>query len=439
MFFEQKPNLFRKEALERLSSPERLDQVVRIVSPKDWLFLCCLGGIVLLAFAWSIWGRLPTAVTGTGVLIRPHQIVDVQAPASGRLLAFNFHAGDPIKPGDVLGTIDQVEIRTLLQQAQSRLHELQLQDHEKSLLQERQTLEQKQELEAAKRILELQTQHREKSIRDAEALGLILKKRLDGLQQLKVQGLISAISSDLIQAEQQFGENELKISESRAEIKELESHYKDVEIKGEKLAQENLEVSTARRNEIRSLDSQIALLEVQLQRNSQIINERAGQILEVVANTGQLVQAGNRLGSIELQGSAGATVCVSYFAIRDGKRISVGMPILITPDTVKRERFGGIQGTVSSVSQYPVTKEGATAFIGSTELATRLLGDEPRIEVVAELKQDPTSFSGYKWSSSNGPPLRISSGTTTSSRVTVEARAPITFLLPFLRSASGIN
>jgi HlyD family secretion protein len=86
MIFYRKRDLFCKETLERLSSPERLDQVVQIVGPKDWLFLCCLTGIITFALGWSIWGCLPTIVTGKEVVIRPHQIVEFQAPASGRLV-----------------------------------------------------------------------------------------------------------------------------------------------------------------------------------------------------------------------------------------------------------------------------------------------------------------------------------------------------------------
>ncbi|PYV43088.1 MAG: hypothetical protein DMG06_11985 [Acidobacteria bacterium] len=96
-------------------------------------------------------------------------------------------------------------------------------------------------------------------------------------------------------------------------------------------------------------------------------------------------------------------------------------------------------GTVASVSIFPVTKEGAATLVGNPEVVSRLLGEGPQIEVIAELERDPVNFSGYKWSSSKGPPLQMSFGTTASGRVTVEERAPITYILPFLRSISGIH
>ncbi len=61
-----------------------------------------------------------------------------------------------------------------------------------------------------------------------------------------------------------------------------------------------------------------------------------------------------------------------------------------------------------------------------------------KIEAIAQLQLNSETFSGYKWSSSQGPELAISPGTTTTVRVTVEERSPITFVLPILREWSGI-
>jgi hypothetical protein len=137
-------------------------------------------------------------------------------------------------------------------------------------------------------------------------------------------------------------------------------------------------------------------------------------------------------------GDADALALVSYFAVRDGKRIRPGMRVLVTPDTVRRERFGGMVAEVGSVSAFPATHEEATARIGSAEVAAWLLGSEPRIEVVVRLERDPSTPSGFRWSSSRGPDLETSPGTTATARVTVEERAPIAYVLPFLRRFSGL-
>ncbi len=115
------------------------------------------------------------------------------------------------------------------------------------------------------------------------------------------------------------------------------------------------------------------------------------------------------------------------------------MRIQVTPDTVERERFGGIDGTVTSVSPIPVTREGAIGTIGNAEVVQNLMPDGVYIEVRARLERDAATASGYKWSSSKGPDIRITSGLTHSARVTIEGRAPVTYLLPILREASGVH
>ena len=87
--------------------------------------------------------------------------------------------------------------------------------------------------------------------------------------------------------------------------------------------------------------------------------------------------------------------------------------------------------------EYPVTTDAAAHEIGDREMATNLLGGQSRIQVVAKLAQadTPTKF---QWTSSKGPDgVEITPGTTASVRVTLEQRAPITLVMPFLRQLFG--
>lgn len=64
-----KDSIFRKEALERLSSPEQLDQLMKIVTPRSLLPLLALGGLLGCALIWSIVGKIPVTTTGQGALV----------------------------------------------------------------------------------------------------------------------------------------------------------------------------------------------------------------------------------------------------------------------------------------------------------------------------------------------------------------------------------
>jgi HlyD family secretion protein len=74
-------------------------------------------------------------------------------------------------------------------------------------------------------------------------------------------------------------------------------------------------------------------------------------------------------------------------------------------------------------------------IVGSKELALALTGQGAMIEVETELLSatSPESTSGYEWTSRN-PPVAVSQGTTTVNRVKVDDRAPITYVLPLLRT-----
>ena len=61
--------LFRKVALDRLSSPEQLDQLMKITSPRAWLALIAIAILLAAGGLWAVFGRIPEEASGNGVLI----------------------------------------------------------------------------------------------------------------------------------------------------------------------------------------------------------------------------------------------------------------------------------------------------------------------------------------------------------------------------------
>src|SRR5262245_31514568 len=147
--------VFRKEALERLSSPERLDQLMQVVSPHHWLVVSTLLVLLGLALTWAVVGRLPTTVAGRGVLLRPHKVVAWQAPAAGRLATLTVSVGDRVRQGAVLGTIDQAATHHQLREDRVKLQELEAQDSAKSTLQTQQLTLHLQQILLEKKALDL--------------------------------------------------------------------------------------------------------------------------------------------------------------------------------------------------------------------------------------------------------------------------------------------
>ncbi|MCP3871222.1 MAG: NHLP bacteriocin system secretion protein, partial [Gammaproteobacteria bacterium] len=52
--------MFRKKALKKLSSPEQLDELLKVTTPHGWLALLALCAIVITIVLWGIFGRIPT-------------------------------------------------------------------------------------------------------------------------------------------------------------------------------------------------------------------------------------------------------------------------------------------------------------------------------------------------------------------------------------------
>lgn len=65
---EQESTLFRKKAMDRISSPEDLTNYLRVTSPSMWVILAVV--ILLLAglFAWSAVGTLETSADATAIV-----------------------------------------------------------------------------------------------------------------------------------------------------------------------------------------------------------------------------------------------------------------------------------------------------------------------------------------------------------------------------------
>ena len=66
-------DLFRKKNLDKISSPEQLNDYIRVTKPSVWLILVGLLLLLLGMLAWSILGTVEV-VTQSGQTITVHPI-----------------------------------------------------------------------------------------------------------------------------------------------------------------------------------------------------------------------------------------------------------------------------------------------------------------------------------------------------------------------------
>ena len=91
--------IYRKTALDKISSPEQLDKSLKITSPLSWLVLIGLTLIVVVVIIWSIVGRIPETITTQGILVEPNGVCSIFAKESGTVVEVSVDSGDSVSIG----------------------------------------------------------------------------------------------------------------------------------------------------------------------------------------------------------------------------------------------------------------------------------------------------------------------------------------------------
>lgn len=185
--------------------------------------------------------------------------------------------------------------------------------------------------------------------------------------------------------------------------------------------------------QITETKQQILLLNDNYQTATQVSATASGRIMEIPVRRGDYVQPGSTIAVIEA-GSGEATIgALVYFSAMEGKKIRPGMKIGLAPTTVKQEEYGFIQGLITDVSEFPVSDNYLVSSLQNMSLANTFHQIQNPIEVKVSIIPDPTTYSGYKWSSSKGPAQKIGSGYICTARVTTDSRRPISLILPMVK------
>ena len=91
------------------------------------------------------------------------------------------------------------------------------------------------------------------------------------------------------------------------------------------------------------------------------------------------------------------------------------------------------------MSDFPVSPDGLRRTLRNDALVEVLSGKGAPVEVQIELQPDPELPSGFRWSSSVGPPAPVFSGTLATATVVVERRRPISMVIAVLKRTVGAN
>ncbi len=415
--------VFRKVALDRLASPEQLDQLMRVTDGRGWIALAALGLIVGTGVVWGTVGTIPQNVTGTGILVKSGGLFEVTPIAGGRVTDISVSVGDMVTEGQVVARLAQPDLANKLQEGKAVLAALE--DQHAQLVEHG-----GKDVSLQSAYLSRQRATVEQSIASAEQTLKWHGEKIAIQEKLVQEGLLT--KQTLLTTRQQHDAAKQRISEGMSQLAQI--------------AVKELELRIRQQEEVRQsrtkLDQQergIAELEREIKARGAIVAPQTGRILEVLIEQGAVVAPGEPILTLDL---AGRTVkdleAVIYVPSVFGKQVRVGMPALIAPSTVRQEEYGMMLAKVTYVSDFPATPRGMRRILKNEKLVASLSGGDAPYEIHADLVVDPGTASRYRWSSSQGPPLRIQSGTLAAGNVTVASRRPIEMVIPLFRRYTGL-
>ena len=415
--------IFRKVSLDRLSSPEQLDQLIQVTNPRGWITLTAFGALLSAAIAWSVFGSIADKVGGHGILIRTGGVLEVTALTSGQVVDVAFRVGDMVEDGQVIARVAQPELIRQTQAAKAGVQEA--------------TAEYARVRQFAERDLSLRSAglvQREAALAEAIRAGRErvrwLDERLTGQEQLVGQGLVTRQSLLNTRGELEAARERVRTSEGdlqRLSVERLAMRNQlDKELEASRFALEQKKRA-------------LAEVEAELESSSRITSPYTGRVLEVMSEQGSVVSRGEPILTLDLSGKQIKDLeAVIYVSAMQGKKIRPGMDIQITPATIRKEDYGMMLGRVTYVSDFPATTRGMSRVLKNDQLVATLSGGGAPYEIRADLLPDPTTVSRYRWSSSKGPPSEVRSGTLAEAAITVQAKRPLALVLPLLRRYSGL-
>jgi len=411
--------IFRQVSLERLSSPEQLDQILKVTSLKAWAVLVAVFLLLCTSVVWGIKGTVVTTAGGEGIIVRVGGVINVVTHGSGLVMNLNVKVGDRIKANQVVATVAQPVMAERVRAIRASLEEA-TQERENQL--RLRTNSAKLQVEALLR----QRANAELQIKELEEQAKITSDQAAADEQLAAKGLIT--HQQALATRQKLVTIQDQIATLNAQVKQYDAQKFSIESQPQ---QEDVQM----KDRVSNLQRDLAAAEKELSLSENVISPYDGQVLELKVYPGGSVEAGAPILSI--QPNVQSLELVGYVASSQAKEIKNGMEVQVSPTTIKREEYGFMKGEVVYVSDYPATPAALMRNFQNESLAKSLSGSGPVTEVRVSLNKDPGSPSGFQWSASKGPAIIISSGTICTLQVVTQRQPPMSLVFPYIKKKMG--
>ncbi|WP_426954641.1 NHLP bacteriocin system secretion protein [Muricoccus radiodurans] len=402
------------------AAPDRYDEPLRVMRPWTWAVGGALFALAVIGIVWACLVDVPIKVAGRGILLPSGGVIDIVADTDGRIDRLLARPGERVEAGRPIAVVDQSEVRLQLalaegQAADALRHRGELRDFHRreEAAQDAFRVARDAALAGNLRLLD-------------ERLGM-MSQREDALRGLMQQNLINRDRALFARVEVFQVREQIATSRNEREQLALDQALKRTQRERETLEADRRVDETSR---------QVEALRTRLGRLGEVVAPYGGVVVEVKANAGQVVQRGAPLLTIERDPEGGRSnlVAVIYVSPQDGKRLSPGLPVEVSPSSTRREEHGFVHGRITRVAHAPSSSAGLTRTLQNDQLVrnfTAELGAPFEVEVA--LDRDPATRSGLRWSTRAGPDFAVESGTLAETEITVRSVRLIGLAFPAIR------
>jgi len=426
-------SIFRKASLEKLSSPEQIDRLVPLTSPRSWMGIIFIGIILVSLIVWGVLGTIPKKYQGQGVMMSSGGTATIQSKSSGVISDVGVDKGDFISKGQVIARIDQTQVIEEIEKLEKEMERLKgnndLAYGSKIIEQTLEIAKKKEEIE--KQNIEILDSHKDKKIAENDLISKTNEAENNKL--LFESGAISKEKYDnSLQVKDQAERNlERTISVYEQNIRNKE--YLVIELDQLTKTKEAVEKEQLNNSEEKNILTKIDNYKKQLTEGD-IYSTVDGKVLKINIGKYSIVQPGSNVVTVLEKGvDVNETSILFYLPIEQGKRILPGMSVNVYPSTVNRQEYGHMKAIITKVSEYAITTEEIKETLGNDELANKFMQMGVLVEINANLLKDEDTKSGFYWSGKKGRDVIVNEGTICDVSVTVEENKPISLVIPLLK------
>lgn len=407
------PAGFRAEALKRIQSPDQLDTLFSLTSPIGWLSAVVAAIIVGALTLWGFVGELPFQVYGMGMILQQGgKLYSVPSPAAGQIDKLLVKVGDRVEKDTKIAVLSLPDQEAQRDGARRSLENLQKLYRDQSEISTK-------EIALRRQSTDDQITSLKKKMNDDNAHLVFLRDYLRVQQGQMQNGFVTR--QQVEQTQTQIYTAQQSVRDSTDKIGQAQTSQIDFEdSQAKSLAQIQQQIISA--------ENTLHNLEVQINTRQPVTAPVTGTVVEVSTKYGNSVNTGDVLVTIK---EAGEQLQVqAYLPVTTSKTAEPGMLALVSPTTVERSIYGSIRGHIVSVSDLPISKAGVKDVLANDTVVQQMLSSGPVISALVSLDQDPSTASGLAWTSSAGPPFKVSAGSLASVGVTVMRDRPIDLVVP---------